>query len=53
MNGFRDDIKQEDFEPMNRIEEQKIMFSAMYGSFMSRLKKKGSNLTPPKKKRKK
>lgn len=38
---------------IEQMSEDKMMFSAMYGSMAARLKPKGSNYTPPKKKRKK
>ena len=47
------DNKQKSFEEFNLLDEQNILASAMYDSFMSKLKPKGSNYTPPKKKRKK
>ena len=50
MTGFRNDIRPEDLEPMSN---EQMMFGAMYASMASRLKKKGSNITPQKKKRKK
>lgn len=50
MTGYRDCIRPEDLEP---ITNEQIILSAIYASMTSRLKKKGSNYTPPKKKRKK
>ncbi len=39
----------DDFKPS----EENIAMSALYASMVTKFKKKGSNLTPPKKKRKK
>lgn len=50
MTGFRNDIRPEELEPMTN---EQAVFGAMYASMASRLKKRGSNFTPPKKKRKK
>lgn len=41
------------WEEFNKLDEQKQVAAAMYTSFASTLKPKGSNFTPPKKKRKK
>lgn len=38
---------------LEQMNSEQMMFSAMYGSMAARLKPKGSNYTPPKKKRKK
>jgi hypothetical protein len=46
-------INPSNLESISKIDEQKIMFQAMYGTMSHKLKKKGSNYTPPKKKRKK
>jgi len=45
--------KEKSFDEFNILDESDGMFEAMYASFMSKLKPKGSNYTPPKKKRKK
>lgn len=41
------------WEEFNKLDEQNILASALYASIASKLKPKGSNYTPPKKKRKK
>lgn len=41
------------WEEFNKVDEQNIMLSAMYAATTYKLKPKGSNYTPPKKKRKK
>jgi hypothetical protein len=41
------------WDEFNKLDEQNELAAAMYASFMSKLKPKGSNYTPPKKKRKK
>ena len=41
------------WDEFNKVDEQNIMLSSMYAATASKLKPKGSNYTPPKKKRKK
>lgn len=41
------------WEEFNKLDAQNIMLSSMYSATASKLKPKGSNYTPPKKKRKK
>lgn len=47
------DFTQEEIEAFNSVNESKIFLAAMYSATASKLKSKGSNYTPPKKKRKK
>ena len=41
------------WEEFNKLDESQAMMAALYTSIESKLKPKGSNFTPPKKKRKK
>ena len=47
------DLTQEEIEAINSVNGSKLLFTAMYTATASKLKKKGSNYTPPKKKRNK
>ena len=47
------DLTQEEIEAFNSVNEDKLAFATMYAAVASKLKSKGSNYTPPKKKRKK
>jgi hypothetical protein len=49
---MRDSTK-EKIEAFNAMNEDKLALATMYTAVASKLKKKGSNYTPPKKKRKK
>lgn len=40
------------WEEFNKLDAQNIMLSSMYSATVSKFKSKGSNYTPPKKKRK-
>lgn len=42
----------EELDMINSITENKLSIAAMYSATVSKLKSKGSNYTPPKKKRK-
>ena len=48
---MRDSTKEE-IEMINLTSENKLLVAAMYSATVSKLKSKGSNYTPPKKKRK-
>ena len=41
------------WEEFNKVDEENLMLSALYTAYTAKLKLKGSNYTPPKKKRKK
>ena len=41
------------WEEFNKLDESQAMMAALYASIESKLKPRGSNFTPPKKKRKK
>ena len=47
------DCDKDGWSEFNRLDPQKELAAAMYTSFASKLKPKGSKFTPPKKKRKK
>jgi hypothetical protein len=44
---------QKNSEQFNKLDESTLAMSAMYAAVESKLKPRGTNLTPPKKKRKK
>ena len=44
---------QKSWEQFNKLDESTLAMSAMYVAVESKLKPRGTNLTPPKKKRKK
>lgn len=44
---------QKTWDEFNKVDEQNLMLSALYTATTYKLKPKGSNYTPPKKKRKK
>jgi hypothetical protein len=44
---------QKSWEEFNKVDENVVAMSAMYTAVESKLKPRGTNLTPPKKKRKK
>jgi hypothetical protein len=44
---------QKSWEQFNKVDEYTLSMSAMYAAVESKLKPRGTNLTPPKKKRKK
>jgi len=44
---------QKSWEQFNKVDESTLAMSALYAAVESKLKPKGTNLTPPKKKRKK
>jgi len=44
---------QKSWEQFNKVDEPTLAMSAMYAAVESKLKPRGTNLTPPKKKRKK
>jgi hypothetical protein len=47
------DSTQEEKDAFKAMNEGKLAFATMYAAVASKLKSKGSNYTPPKKKRKK